>query len=112
MESSAANHLFGDESKPALHLIEPGAAGRCEVEVEPLAFAGFEPPLDHGAFVRTVVVQNEMDVELRGHLLFELIEKLDELFTAMARQATANNLAVQDVEGGKQRRSPMPLVVM
>jgi len=30
-------------------------------------------------------------------------EKLDELFTPMARRATALNLAVEDVEGGKPR---------
>ena len=83
-------------------MIEPGTAGRCEVEVETVALPGFEPTLDSSAFVRAVVVENEMDVEFRSDFLLELIEKLDELFTPMARQATANYLAVEDVEGGKR----------
>jgi hypothetical protein len=77
-----------------------------------VALPGFEPALDGCALVRAVVVENEMDVKVRRRLLFELIEKLDELFTTMARQAVANDLAVEDVEGCKQRRSPVSLVVM
>ena len=84
-ESAASNHLVGDEPKPTFHLIEPGTAGRCELGVETVAFPGFEPALDGCAFVCAVVVENEMDVEFRRDLLFELIEKLDELFTPMAR---------------------------
>jgi hypothetical protein len=30
-----------------------------------------------------------------------LVEKLREFFAAMTRQATANDFAVQDIEGGK-----------
>src|SRR5207302_11233009 len=33
-ESAAADHSVGDESEKALHLIEPGTTGRCEVKVE------------------------------------------------------------------------------
>jgi hypothetical protein len=82
------------------------------VEVKAAAFPGLESTLDRDAFVRAVVVQNEMDIEFRGYFLFELIEKLDELLAAMARQATANDLAIEDVAGGKQRGGPVPLVIM
>ena len=82
------------------------------MEVKTMAFPRLEPTLDGGALMGAVVVQNEMDIEFRGYFLFELIEKLDELFATMARQAVANHLAVEDVEGGKQRRSPVPLVVV
>ena len=68
--------------------------------------------MGHSCRAPRVVVENEMDVEFRGHLLFELIEKLVVLFTTMARQAVANDLAVEDVEGGEQCRSPVPLVVV
>src|SRR5271169_770200 len=40
------------------------------------------------------------------------MEKLDELFDAMARQATTNDLAVEDIEGGKQGGGSVPLVIM
>src|SRR5579864_2732817 len=112
MEGAAANHFVGDQPKPTLDLIEPGTASRREMEVETVALSGLEPALDLGALVSAVVVQNEMDVEFRRHLLFQLIEKPGELLAAMARQATADDLAVEDVEGGEQRRGSVPFVVM
>jgi len=62
--------------------------------LEPVALPRFEPALDCSAFVRAVVVQDEMDGECRGHLLFELIEELEELLTPMASEATADDLAI------------------
>ena len=47
-----------------------------------------------------VVVENEVRVEFRGHLLFQLMEEFDELLAAMARQATADDLVIEDIEGG------------
>ena len=110
VDRAAANSPGCDESKPAPHLMKPGAAGGSEVEVKTAALPGLEPTLDRRALMSAVVVQNEMDVEFRGHLLFQLIEKLDELLTAMARQATTDDLAIQDVEGSKQGCvKPLPL---
>jgi len=40
-----------------------------------------------------------------------VVRKMSTLET-LPRQAVANHLAVEDVEGGKQRRSPVPLVVV
>jgi hypothetical protein len=37
------------------------------------------------------------------------MDKPDELLAAMTRQATANDLPVQDVEGGKQSRGSVRL---
>jgi hypothetical protein len=54
-KSPTSDHSFGDESKPTLHLIEPGTAGRREMKMEAAAFFAFAPSLDQRAFVRTVV---------------------------------------------------------
>ena len=112
MEGSASDHLVGDEPEPSLHLIEPGTAGRWEVEMKAAAFFGLKPTLDLCALVGAVVVGDEVDFEFGWYFLFQLIQKLDELFATMARQATADDFAVQDIGGGKQRRGPVPLVVM
>ncbi len=40
------------------------------MEVKPEAFHGLEPTLHGGALVGAVVVENEVEVELRGYLLF------------------------------------------
>jgi hypothetical protein len=48
-----------------------------KMKVETAAFHGLEPTLDSGAFVGAVVVENETDIEFRGHFLFRLIEEFD-----------------------------------
>ena len=100
-EGAAADHTFGDQGEEAFHLIEPRTAGGGEVEIEVAVLSGFEPPLCGGALVRAVVVQNDVHVQVGRDLLLHLIEKLRELFAAMTRQATADDFAVQDIEGGK-----------
>src|SRR5580658_2394251 len=80
--------------------------------MEAAALFGLEPALNLGALVGAVVVENEMDVEFRRHLFFQLIQESDELLAAMARQATADDLAIQDIEGGEQGGGPVPLVVV
>jgi hypothetical protein len=59
------------------------------------ALARPEPALDRRAVVRGVVIQNEVDVEIRGPFSFQLVEELDEILTAMAKQAAADRLPVQ-----------------
>src|SRR5438874_6106726 len=92
--------------------MQPGTAGRREMEVKATALPGLEPALDGGTFVRAVIVENEMNIEVLRHLLLHLIEELDKLLAAMARQATADDLAVQDVEGSEKCRGSVPLVVV
>ena len=72
------------------------------MKVETPALPRLEPALDGGAFVRAVVVEDEMDIEIRRHFFLQLIEELDELFAAMAGQTGTDDLAIQDVEGGKK----------
>ena len=112
VEGAPPNHFVSDEPKPAFNLIEPGTAGGCEMEVKAAALLGLEPTLHGGALVGAVVVENEVDVEFRGHLLFQLMEEFDELLAPMARQATTDDLAIEDIEGGKQGGGSVPLVIM
>jgi hypothetical protein len=83
------------------HLIEPGTAGRCEMEVEAAAFSRLEPTLNSLALVGAVVVENKVNVQLRGNLFFQLIQEFDEFLSAMAWQTTADDFAIEDIEGSK-----------
>ena len=81
---------------------------RAEVETLWGAFlTGFRP-----AFVWRIVVHDQVNVLIRRHLLFQAVEEPDELVGAVPRQATANHLAIQNIEGGKQRCGPRALVVV
>ena len=61
--------------------------------------------------MRGVVVQDQMDVQVPGRLSMDGAQELEELLVAMAGQALANHLAVQGIERGEQRGSPLALVL-
>src|ERR1700682_331130 len=112
MECSAADHAVGDEPEEAFDLVEPGTACRREVKVEAAPLRRFQPALDRRALVRGIVVHDEVNLLVRRHLFFQLVEKLDELLGAMPGQATANDFPVQDVEGGEQGGGSVALVIV
>ena len=102
--------FFGQEREEALDLVEPGGAGRREVDM-PARMAG-QPTLNGRRLVGCVVVHDQMDVELVGDLGFESAQELEELPAAVAWEALADDLAGGDVEGGKQGGGPVAHVVM
>ena len=71
-----------------------------------------EPLVDHRCLVGPVVVQNDMDVLIGGHRLVDGAQKLDELDRAMPLVALREHFAGRHVQGGEQRRGPVPSVVV
>ena len=65
-EGAAADRLVGDQSEPALELVEPGTVGRREVDMEPRPPG--QPRTNTGMLVGGVVVTNQVDVEIGGAL--------------------------------------------
>ncbi len=88
------------------------AAGRREMEMEPLPLSRLKPSLHLGAFVGAVVVHDEMHFLIGRELRFQMIEEAYELPAAVAILTGANDLAVEDIERGKQGRGAMALVVV
>lgn len=71
----AALDLFlAEQGKPALDEIQPRGAGRREVHVEPRM--SNELATDAGSFVRAVVVENEMDIEIHGDARLDGLEEM------------------------------------
>ena len=71
-----------------------------------------QPLTNLGMLVGGVVVRDGMD-ELAGrHGRLDRVEEADELLMPMLLHATADDLAVQHVEGGKQRGGAVPDVVV
>ena len=62
VERAAADGALRDEPEPALNLIEPGGVGGRVVNVE--AWTACEPRFDLSVFVRAVVVDDEVDVQV------------------------------------------------
>lgn len=96
-------------AKEALDQFEPGAIGRREVEVEALPVLALLPPLDFLAFVRRRVVQGDVEFLIARD---QLIQEIHKLPAAMAWLVRGDHLAVENIEGGKQRGCALPLMVV
>ena len=98
-EGAAADGLPGDDVEPDLDLVEQGGVGGGEMEM--VAGPGGEPALDAGVLVGAVVVDHEVDIEVRGHVGIDVPEEAQE-FLAAARLALGEDLAGGDVQGGEE----------
>src|SRR5271169_5132652 len=107
---AALELLVAEESEPAFYLIEPGRAGRGEVEV--IARVAGEPRFHGRGLVGGVIVKHQMDVEIGRYGLLDLAEELAEFDRAVTLVAATDDVAGSDVQGGEQRGRAATLVVM
>src|ERR1700687_3192043 len=90
VEAAPANGLRGDQAEPALDQVEPRGAGRGEVQME--ARVRGQPLFDRGMLVGSVVVADQMQLQL-GIALGQRLQEDDELGVPMAPVATPMDLA-------------------
>src|SRR6516164_1839519 len=107
---AALDLLIGEQREPAFDLVEPGGAGRREVEV--IARVAGEPRFDGWRFVGGVVVEHQMDVEIGWHGLLDLRQEFAEFDRPVVLVAAADDPTGGDVQGGEQRGCAVALVVM
>ena len=101
---------LGDEGEPALNLIEPRRIGGNEMEL--VARMARQPRLHPLMLMGRVVVDYQMDVQLPRNVCINLSKKRQELLVPMVGLAVGQHLAVGDVQGRKQRRSPVTDIVV
>src|ERR1700736_909562 len=109
-EHATSNSLVGEFGKPSLHQVDPGTVGRGEVDMKSWAFR--KPLADHGGFVRSVVIQDDMDIQSGGHVRLDHIEELAKFRGAMAALQLGDHAAGLQFQRGKQPRSPMTFIVV
>ncbi len=107
---AALDLLLGQCGKPALDEIQLEGDGRREMQVKPGMACELSP--HPRRLVRAVVVENQVNVEVRRDLRVDRIEKLQELLTAMPPVQLADNPARRDIERGEQRGRVVPHVIM
>jgi len=110
VKHAATNPLLGDFPKPTFHQVQPGSTRRGEVQLETWPF--IQPSLDGGMGMGAVVVQDKVQWQRVGKSAVQLPQKGQELLVAVARKALTDNRAFQYVQGSKQGRRPVTLVVM
>ena len=99
-EGAAANGLLRDEVELDLDLVELRSVGGSEVEmvVGPVG----EPALDAGVLVGGVVVDDEVDIEVRRHVGVNVFQEAQKLLVAMTRPALGEDLAGGDIQGREE----------
>src|SRR5512140_2060330 len=109
-EDAALETALGELGEEALDGVEPGAGGRREVEDE--ARVALQPRLDLRVFVRGVVVEDDVHDLADRHGGLDAVQKPDELLMAVALHAAADDLALEYVERGEERRRAVSFVIV
>ncbi len=71
-----------------------------------------EPCSDGRGLVGGIVVHDEMDIEILGHIGIDFTKELQEFLGSMLFETSSDDFAGCDVEGGKQRRRAMSFVIV
>ncbi len=100
MEDAALQALSGQGGEEVFDGVEPGTG--CRREVEDPSGMTLEPGHDFLMFVRSVVVEDDMDHLTWRHVTLDGVEKADELLMAMSLHTPADDGSVQDIECGEQ----------
>jgi hypothetical protein len=109
-EDAAFEALFGELCEEAFDGVEPRCRGRGEVEDE--ARMAIEPFHDLGVLVRGIIVDDGMDRLFSGDIGIDGVEEADELLMAMTLHALPEDVAFEDVEGGKEGSGAVALVIV
>ena len=109
-EDAAPDAPSCDGGEEAFDRVQPG--GGCGRKVEDPSWVIRQPGVHFGMLVGSVVVQNDMDDFAGRDLPLHGVEELKELLMAMAFHAAADNRAVQNIEGGEERRGSVALAIM
>ena len=86
------------------------SGGWCQVQMK--AGMTLEPGDDLGMFVGGVVVADDVNIKLGGHLSVDLAQEGQPLLMAMTRGGMSEDLARKIVEGGKQRDRSVTVVIV
>ncbi len=109
-ERAAADAFSCDLGEEALDQIEPGRAGRREVQMEARMLS--QPCFHGGSFVSAVIVDDQMQREACVDRCVDRAQEFDEFARAMAWLAFADHKAAFDIKRGEQSRCAVTLIIM
>lgn len=99
---AATQLLSGELGEPPFDLIDPRR--RRWREVHMVVRPSCQPGFDHGGFMRSVIVHDNVNVEAIRDAGVDLLEKIQKLGGPVALVAFADHESGSDVEGREQRR--------
>src|SRR5262249_35672995 len=99
---AAPELLVGQLDEPALDQVQPGRArGR---EVQMIARPLHQPAVNRRRFVRGVIVEDQVNVEIQRDSLIDRVKESSEFARAMPRMTFADHRARLHIQRGKQCR--------
>src|ERR1700691_346241 len=96
--------------KPALDEVEPRRIGGREMRMEPRVAC--EPTTYGRRFMRTVVIHDDVDVEMRGYLRVQRGQERPKLHRAVPSTDLPEHLAGLHFQGREERRRAVPFVIV
>lgn len=109
-ERSAPDSFLSDDIEPDLDLIQPGGIGRGVMDVP--SFMRGKPSLDFRMFVRGIVVDHDMHIELLRNVLLYMLQERQILLMPVSPFALGEHLTVGNVESGKERRRAVSFIIV
>ena len=109
-KTSPTDSFLGDLAKPAFDQVQPRTRGRYEVEME--AQMPPEPGFHPGMLVGPIIVDDQMQVQLRRRLQVDLFEEPDEFLVAVSRHTVPDDFPIEHTQGCEQRGRAMAFVVV
>ena len=92
IETSAANLFLRQLSEPPLHHVQPRAGCRREMKMK--ARMPAEPRLNARVLVSTVIVYDEVELQIGRCLAVDLLEKSNKLLVSMPRHAVPYDFSI------------------
>src|SRR6266540_1201117 len=102
--------LLGEFTKPTLHQVKPGRTGGSVVHMKARMLD--QPLGDIVMFMGAVIIHYQMQVQATGDLSIKFAQELQIFLMSMTRHALTDYRAVQNVEGGKESRGAVQLIVV
>ena len=108
--NAALDLLFGKHGKPALDQVEPGAAGGSEVQMEAGTLG--QPAMNQRGFVSSIVVQNEMDLEMSRNLSIDRVKEATKFYRSVSTMELTHDRAALSIQSREQRSGPVADIAM
>ena len=102
--------LLSEFAEPTLDQIKPGRAGGSVMDMKPRMLG--QPIRDLVMLMWAVIVYHQVQLQSTGCGSIKLAQELQIFLMSMTGHTLTDNRAVQDVEGRKESRRPVPLIVV
>ena len=100
LKGSPTQSLVGNLAEPALDQLKPGTGSRNKVQME--ARMPLEPRLDARVLVGSVVVHDQVQIQLSWRVSIDVLQRANKSLMAVALHEVPDNPAIKLAERGEQ----------